>query len=64
MVQVHQAARHAQENAPQQAARSSQQGPASGWRRMGNGEAAFITTSGKRLTGKVAHAAAKRQKSS
>ena len=62
MVQAHQAARHAQENAPQQAARSQQQ--TAGWRRMRDGERAFVTTSGKRLTGKVAHAAAKRQKSS
>ena len=34
-----------------------------GWRRMGDGERAFVTASGKRLTGKVAHAAAKRLKS-
>ena len=34
-----------------------------GWRRTADGERAFITASGKRLTGKVAHAAAKRLKS-
>ena len=35
----------------------------SGWRRTKDGKRAFITASGKRLTGKVAHAAAKRLKS-
>eukprot|EP00964_Phaeocystis_antarctica_P024409 scaffold13674_cov61-Phaeocystis_antarctica.AAC.1 len=34
-----------------------------GWRRTSDGERAFVTASGKRLTGKVAHAAAKRLKS-
>ena len=34
-----------------------------GWRRTSDGERAFVTTSGKRLTGKAAHAAAKRLKS-
>ena len=34
-----------------------------GWRRMRDGERTFVTASGKRLTGKVAHAAAKRLKS-
>ena len=34
-----------------------------GWRRTADGERVFLTASGKRLTGKVAHAAAKRMKS-
>lgn len=34
-----------------------------GWRRTAAGEQVFLTASGKRLTGKVAHAAAKRMKS-
>ena len=34
-----------------------------GWRRTADGEQVFLTASGKRLTGKVAHAAAKRMKS-
>ena len=34
-----------------------------GWRRTADGERVFLTASGKRLTGKVAHAAAKRIKS-
>ena len=33
-----------------------------GWRRLRDGESVYITESGKRLTGRVAHAAAKRQK--
>ena len=42
---------------------TTQEAPHAGWRRMRDGERAFVTSSGKRLTGKVAHAAAKRLKS-
>ena len=55
LVEQHAAAR-GRPVAPKKASREA------GWRRTGDGERAFVTASGKRLTGKVAHAAAKRLK--